>query len=51
MVQQWILILLKSFSISAPERQLIYCQMYHSDVPFTAQFQQVSHLDQRQCKC
>jgi hypothetical protein len=49
------------------ERQLMYCQIYHSDVsviaqfqqlshleildPVIAQFQQLSHLDSRQCKC
>jgi hypothetical protein len=47
-------------------RQLMYCQIYHSDVsiaqfqqlshleildPVIAQFQQLSHLDPRQCKC
>jgi hypothetical protein len=58
MVQHWIVMqeivgssLLESFSISASERQLMCCQMLHLDVSFIAQFQQVSHLDPRQCKC
>jgi hypothetical protein len=27
------------------ERQLMYCQIYHSDVFVIAQFQQLSHLE------
>jgi hypothetical protein len=27
------------------ERQLMYCQIYHSDVSVIAQFQQLSHLE------
>ncbi len=58
MVQYWIGMLeivgsclLNFICISAPERQLMDCQMEHSDVSFMAEFQQGSHLDPRQCKC
>jgi hypothetical protein len=43
--------LLGVFSISVPKRQLMYCQMEHSDISFIVLFQQVSHLHPRWCKC
>ncbi len=58
MVQHWNVmqkilgsIMLGIISISSSEKLLIYCQMLHSDMPFIAQFHQVSHLHPRWCKC